>query len=102
MTEEVQAKYVLGCNGGRSPVRQRLAIESSIHQTNESWVVADVYTKTNFPDARRRCAIRTEQGSLMLIPIADNGIRLYILLTEEDETLLRSKYDSIGEKHTNA
>lgn len=102
MTEEVPAKYILGCDGGRSAVRQRLNLESSIHQTNDSWAVADVYAKTNFPDARRRCAIRTGQGSLMLIPIAGNGIRIYTLLTkEEDETLSKSKYDGVGEKRTN-
>lgn len=102
MTEEVPAKYILGCDGGRSAVRQGLAIESSIHQTDDSWAVADVYAKTNFPDVRRRCNIRTEQGSVMLIPTADNGIRIYTLLTkEEDETLRQSKYDGVGEKRTN-
>ena len=102
MTEEVPAKYILGCDGGRSAVRQRLAIESSIHQTDDAWAVADVHAKTNFPDARRKCAIRTEQGSAMLIPTVDNGIRIYTLLSkDEDETLLQSKYDGVGEKRTN-
>ena len=60
MTEEVLVKYILGCDGAVSAIRQHLSIESSVHQTNDSWAVADVYCKTNFPDARRRCAIRWE------------------------------------------
>ncbi|CAF9942513.1 hypothetical protein IMSHALPRED_003856 [Imshaugia aleurites] len=102
MTEEVPVKYILGCDGGRSAVRQRLAIESSIHHTNDTWAVADVWAKTNFPDVRRRSNIRTEQGSLMLIPLPNSGVRVYTLLTkEEDETLLKSRYDGVGDERTN-
>ena len=102
MTEEVPVKYILGCDGGRSAVRNRLAIESSTHQTTDSWAVADVYVKTDFPDIRRRCNIRTEQGSVMVIPMPNNATRLYTLLTkEEDETLQQSRYDGVGEKRTN-
>ena len=102
MTEEVPVKYILGCDGARSAVRNQVAVESSIHQTNDSWAVADIYPKTDFPDIRRRCNIRTEQGSIMLVPAENNGNRLYTLLTkEEDETLRQSKYDGVGEKRTN-
>ena len=102
MTEEVPVKYILGCDGARSAVRNQVAVESSIHQTNDSWAVADIYAKTDFPDIRRRCNIRTEKGGLMLIPWKDNSNRLYTLLTkEEDETLRQSKYDGVGEKRTN-
>ena len=102
MTEEVPTKYILGCDGGRSAVRNRLAIESSINQTNDSWAVADVYARTNFPDARRRSNIRTERGSIMLIPTPNNGLRIYTLLSkEENEALQQSRYDGVGEKRTN-
>ena len=102
MTEEVPVKYVLGCDGARSAVRNQVAVESSIHQTNDSWAVADVYAKTDFPDIRRGCTIRTEQGAILLIPRANNGNRVYTLLTkEEDEILRQSKYDGVGEKRTN-
>lgn len=102
MTEEVPVKYILGCDGGRSAVRDQLAIESSIHQTNDAWAVADVYVKTNFPDIRRRCNIRTAQGSIMLIPRGNSGVRIYTLLSqEENETLQQSKYDGVGQKRTN-
>ena len=102
MTEEIPVKYILGCDGAGSAVRQQLSIESSVHHTNDSWAVADVHCKTNFPDIGRRCAIRTEHGSLMVIPYTDDRARLYTLLTkEEHEALLQSKYDGKGERHTN-
>ena len=102
MTEEVPVKYILGCDGARSAVRNQVAVESSVHQTNDCWAVADVYAKTDFPDIRRRCNIRTEQGNIMLIPWVNNGNRVYTLLTkEEDEMLRQSKYDGVGEKRTN-
>ena len=102
MTEEVPVKYILGCDGARSAVRNQVAVESSIRQTNDSWAVADVYAKTDFPDIRRRCNIRTEHGNIMLIPWVNNGNRVYTLLTkEEDEMLRQSKYDGVGEERTN-
>ncbi|KAM0804286.1 FAD binding domain-containing protein [Usnea florida] len=102
MTEEIPVKYILGCDGAGSAVRQQLSIGSSVHHTNDSWAVADVHCKTNFPDVGRRCTVRTEHGSLMLIPYADDRARLYTLLNkEEHEALLQSKYDGKGEKHTN-
>lgn len=102
MTEEISVKYILGCDGAKSAVRNQVAVESAIHQTNDSWAVADIYVKTDFPDIRRRCNIRTEEGSIMLIPWKNNGTRLYTLLNkEEDEILRQSKYDGIGEKRTN-
>ncbi|KAK3167570.1 hypothetical protein OEA41_010697 [Lepraria neglecta] len=54
MVEEVPVKHVLGCDGGRSTVRKSLKIESSVHQTSDSWAVAEVFAATNFLDARRR------------------------------------------------
>ena len=102
ITEEVPVRYILGCDGARSVVRHRLGLESSIRQTNDTWAVADLFVRTNFPDIRRRCNIRTEQGSVMIIPMANNGNRIYTLLSkEEDETLMQSKYDGVGEKRTN-
>ena len=101
MVEEVPVRYVLGCDGGRSTVRKSLKIESSVHQTSESWAVADVFPATNFLDARRRCAIRTNEGS-MIMPNTNNGMRLYTLLTEDEVSeLSASKYEGKGSELTN-
>ena len=102
MVEEVPVKHLLGCDGRRSTVRKSLKIESSVHQTSDSWAVTDVFAATNFPDARRRCAIRTNEGSMMIIPNTNNGMRLYTLLTEDEVSeLSASKYEGKGCELTN-
>lgn len=96
MVEEVPTKYILGCDGAGSNVRESLQIVSDIQQSEDSWAVADTSVSTDFPDVRRRCAIRTDEASVMLIPNAD-GVRIYTLLSEQDVSALESsKY---GNKH---
>lgn len=52
----------------------------------------DAHADTDFPDFRRRAAIQTEHGNLMIIPNPQNGIRIYMLIQEEDfEELTASK-----------
>ena len=92
MIEDVPTKYILGCDGAGSIVRQTLQIVSDIQQSKDSWAVADTCVSTDFPDVRRRCAIRTDEASVMLIPNS-TGIRIYSLLSEQDvSTLEGSKY----------
>ena len=98
MVEEVPTKYILGCDGAKSIVRQSLNIESSIHHTEETWAVADVHASTDFPDCRRRCSIRSSHGNIMLIPIGNNGNRIYTLLTEKEVSdLNESRYEGKGQ-----
>ena len=102
MVEEVPAKYILGCDGGRSIVRKILGIESSIHHTKDTWAVADTKVLTDFPDAQRHCSIRTENGSVMLIPKGDDRLRIYTLLSEEEVShLSKSKYEGKSTEYTN-
>lgn len=97
MIEEVPTKYVLGCDGAGSNVRQTLQIVSDIQQSKDSWAVADTCVSTDFPDVRRRCAIRTDEANVMLIPSA-TGMRIYTLLSEQEVSALEgSKYGSKGQ-----
>lgn len=102
VVEKVSAKYILGCDGAGSRVRAILGIGSAIKESRFSWAVADTFVKSDFPDIRRRCSIRTENGNLMLIPQANKGLRIYTLLSEEDvATLSASKYEGKGSAFTN-
>lgn len=42
---EVQAKYLIGCDGARSPVRASVGIEFTDLQFSEPWLVVDVIVK---------------------------------------------------------
>lgn len=97
MVSEVPTKYILACDGTGSSVRQDLGIQSDIQEMPKTWAVADTHVATDFPDVRRRCNIRTEQGSVMFVPLANNGIRIDTLLSRADVSILEnSKYHGKG------
>ncbi|KAI9825538.1 MAG: hypothetical protein M1819_000530 [Sarea resinae] len=81
-------KYVLGSDGARGTTRKVTGVQSSFQGGEDVWAVADVYVDTDFPDYRRRCAIRTPHGGCMLIPRKDEGLRIFLQLDEINQALL--------------
>ncbi|MET0726236.1 MAG: FAD-binding monooxygenase [Leifsonia sp.] len=64
----VLAKYVVGCDGAHSAVRQSIGLKHLGDQSFHAWGVMDVLAVTDFPDIRTKCAIQSESGSILLIP----------------------------------
>jgi phenol 2-monooxygenase len=64
----IRARYVVGCDGSRSRVRQAIGRRLEGDATNQSWGVLDVLAVTDFPDIRVKSAIHSEQGSILIIP----------------------------------
>ncbi|MBM2577072.1 FAD-dependent monooxygenase [Jannaschia sp. Os4] len=64
----LRAKYVVGCDGARSAVRG--AIGRTLHgrAARQLWGVMDVLAETDFPDIRRKAAVQSEAGSVLIIP----------------------------------
>lgn len=80
--ETVEAKYVVGCDGARSTVRQSIGRELVGDSINQAWGVMDVLATTDFPDIRLKSAIHsTLEGNMLIIP-REGGymVRLYIEL----------------------
>ncbi|MCP5198750.1 MAG: FAD-dependent monooxygenase [Gammaproteobacteria bacterium] len=80
--EAVRARYVVGCDGARSAVRQALGRALVGDSANQAWGVMDVLAVTDFPDVRRKAVIQSaSQGSMLIIP-REGGymVRLYIEL----------------------
>ena len=80
--ETVRARYVVGCDGARSAVRE--AIGQTLHgdSANQAWGVMDVLAVTDFPDIRLKVAIHSaNEGNIIIIP-REGGylVRLYIEL----------------------
>jgi phenol 2-monooxygenase len=67
-TTAIRAKYVVGCDGARSAIRPAIGRELTGDATDESWGVMDVLAVTDFPDVRRKCAIYSAQGNILIIP----------------------------------
>lgn len=80
--ETVRAKYVVGCDGARSAVREALGYQLKGESARQLWGVMDVLAVTDFPDIRLKCAIQSaDQGSVLVIP-REGGtlVRMYIEL----------------------
>ena len=78
--ETIRARYVVGCDGARSAVRQLLGRSLHGDFANQAWGVMDVLAVTDFPDIRLKCLIRSaEEGSIVLIP-REGGhlVRIYV------------------------
>lgn len=78
----IKAKYVVGCDGARSTVRDAIGQELIGDPMNVSWGVMDVLSVTDFPDIRLKCTVHSaDEGSLLIIPREGGYMdRLYIEL----------------------
>jgi 2-polyprenyl-6-methoxyphenol hydroxylase-like FAD-dependent oxidoreductase len=85
--ETVKARYVVGCDGARSAVRQSLGRPLLGDSANQAWGVMDVLAISDFPDMRIKSAIQSaSEGSALIIP-REGGylVRLYIELDKLNE-----------------
>ncbi|HEV3303756.1 MAG TPA: FAD-binding monooxygenase, partial [Planctomycetaceae bacterium] len=82
----VRAKYVVGCDGARSRVRDSIGAAPRGDFANHAWGVVDMLAVTDFPDIRLKAAIQSaDEGNILLIP-REGGymVRLYVDLGEID------------------
>ncbi|KAI0911925.1 FAD binding domain-containing protein [Ustulina deusta] len=103
-----KAKYVLGSDGAHSQVRKSLGFKMVGDSSDEVWGVMDVYPKTSFPDIRKKAIVKSESGTVLIIPReGDSLVRLYINISggataAKDVTLaqLHSKARQIFQPYT--
>ncbi len=80
--ETIRARYVVGCDGARSAVRQSIGRVLKGDSANHAWGVMDVLVVTDFPDIRFKALIQSaDEGSVVLIP-REGGylVRIYVEL----------------------
>ena len=84
----VHAKYVVGCDGARSVVRQAIGRELHGDTANHAWGVMDILAVTDFPDVRLKAAIQSGSGANVLLIPREGGylVRLYVDLGQLDPT----------------
>ncbi|MFJ2550732.1 FAD-dependent monooxygenase [Microbacterium sp. NPDC087591] len=79
----IRAKYVAGCDGARSGVREAIGRTHVGGSAAHAWGVMDVLVNTDFPDWRTKCAINSEAGNILHIPREGGYLsRMYIDLGE--------------------
>ncbi|KAL3466088.1 FAD binding domain-containing protein [Aspergillus heterothallicus] len=64
----VRTKHLVGADGAHSVVRKSLGLPLEGQSLDHIWGVVDLIVETDFPDIRRRCAIHSSAGSVMVIP----------------------------------
>lgn len=82
----IRAKYVVGCDGAHSRVRESIGAVPSGDFANHAWGVVDMLATTDFPDIRLKAAIQSaDEGNILLIP-REGGymVRLYVDLGSID------------------
>jgi len=82
----VRAKYVVGCDGAHSRVRNAIGATPRGDFANHAWGVMDTLAVTDFPDIRLKGAIQSaDEGNILLIP-REGGylVRFYVDLGEID------------------
>ena len=68
-TETLRARYVVGCDGARSVVREKIGRTMEGDFANQAWGVMDVLAVTDFPDIRFKSLIQSHaHGNIVLIP----------------------------------
>ena len=85
-TKPVRAKYVVGCDGAHSKVREAIGAAPHGDFANHAWGVVDMLAVTDFPDIRLKAAIQSkDEGNILLIP-REGGylVRLYVDMGEID------------------
>jgi len=80
----VHARYVVGCDGAHSAVRESIGRTMEGDQALHAWGVMDVLAVTDFPDIRTKCAIQSHDGGNILLIPREGGylFRMYVDLGE--------------------
>lgn len=84
----VRTKHLVGADGAHSIVRRSMDLKLEGETSDFIWGVVDFVAETDFPDIRRRCAIHSDNGSVMIIPreriaTGEYLTRLYVHVQEE-------------------
>ncbi|MEV1131298.1 FAD-binding monooxygenase [Agromyces sp. NPDC049794] len=80
----VRARYVVGCDGARSIVRQSIGRVLRGDSANQAWGVMDVLPVTDYPDIRFKSVVQSaDAGNMVIIP-REGGylVRFYIEMDE--------------------
>ena len=81
LSQTVAARYVVGCDGARSVVRQQIGRHLVGESAYQAWGVMDLLAITDFPDIRRKALINSDSGTLMIIPREGGYLfRMYVNL----------------------
>lgn len=96
----VRARYVVGCDGARSTVREKIGRKMDGDFANKAWGVMDVLAVTDFPDIRCKSLIQSDgHGNIVLIPREGGYLARFYIEMDELGPGERVRAKSIGADH---
>lgn len=85
--DQIQAKFVIGCDGSRSFVRERFAVPFDIVRPRIVWAVIDAEIETDFPKVPEIIVFQNETSDVAWIPREGAIDRFYVRMDTKDFTL---------------
>ncbi|ORZ17871.1 FAD binding domain-domain-containing protein [Absidia repens] len=91
-TDQIEVKYVLGCDGAHSDIRRQLGIVYDGDSAEISGGVIDALIRTNFPGKKDFCLLQGPSSKTLSFFPRENGlVRLLVHFSENESNDLGSK-----------
>ncbi|CAO3598908.1 unnamed protein product [Absidia cylindrospora] len=93
-TEQVECKYILGCDGAHSDIRQQLGIVYDGGSTEISGGVMDALIRTNFPGKKDFCLLQGDATKTVSFFPRENGLtRIFVHFSENENALRKEQHN---------
>ena len=97
----VRARYVVGCDGAHSAIRQSIGRRQEGSGHDKAWGVMDLLAVTDFPDVRFKCTIQAGNGTSILLIPREGGhlVRLYVDMGEIAPDVWLTEEEVLAQAH---
>ncbi|CEP09864.1 hypothetical protein [Parasitella parasitica] len=93
-TEDVQCKYVLGCDGAHSDIRQQLGIVNEGETSETHAGVLDALIRTNFASRKEVCIVQSDHAKTISMFPRENGLtRLFVHFNENEHEQRKEQHN---------
>ncbi|KAI8390815.1 FAD binding domain-containing protein [Radiomyces spectabilis] len=94
VTEEVECRYILGCDGAHSDIRSQLGIVNEGETTETHAGVVDALVRTNFGGRRDVCILQSEMAKTISLFPRENGLtRIFVHFNENEHDLRKEQHN---------
>ncbi|KAI8365507.1 FAD binding domain-containing protein [Choanephora cucurbitarum] len=93
-SEQVRCKYLLGCDGAHSDIRQQLNIAYEGTTTETHAGVLDALIRTNFASRKEVCLVQSDHAKTISMFPRENGLtRIFVHFNENEHELRKEQHN---------
>ena len=90
-----RARWILGCDGGRSTVRDQIGVVMKRRKVGATFALADVRVASSVPEDEGHVSL-TDDGLLLVVPMPDPGLwRLIAQISPDRPTLTAGDWEGL-------